>query len=161
MEPILPPVPKAAPAADPGEGPLPVTRRGHGHTQPRPGHITGGWATTFWIGWLLIACAFGAVWYSSRTTGLSTWWLGPESEPRLFTSPLPFIAPFVLAFLAIRVTRHLPWFGIGGAVITALIAAGDLADEPKYAAIEFALAGAGLAISVACFAGMLREVTDQ
>ena len=74
---------------------------------------------------------------------------------------LPFVAPFALAFLAIRVTRFLPWFGVGGAVITAAIAAGDLADVPRFAAIEFALAGAGLAVSVASFAGMLRAAPEQ
>lgn len=110
----------------------------------------------YWLGWLLVAGGFGAVWYSARVTGLSTWWLGPESEPRVLLCLVPFIAPFALAFLAIRITRHLPWYGIGGAVVTAAIAAGDLADVPRYAAIEFALAGAGLAVSVASFAGMLR-----
>ena len=138
-----------------------VRHRGHWHSSLKPGHITGGWATVYWLGWLLIAGGFGAVWYSSRTTGLATWWLGPESAPNTLTSLLPFITPFALAFLAIRVTRFLPWIGIGGAAVTALIALGDLADQPKYAAVEFALAGAGLAISAACFAGVLRAVDGQ
>jgi hypothetical protein len=154
MEPILPPAPAPTPA--PADAPAPAHRRRGWQVTPRPGHLTGGWATVYWLGWLLVAGGFGAVWYSARVTGLSTWWLGPESEPRVLLCLVPFIAPFALAFLAIRITRHLPWYGIGGAVVTAAIAAGDLADVPRYAAIEFALAGAGLAVSVASFAGMLR-----
>ena len=61
----------------------------------------------------------------------------------------------------VRITRRLPWYGIAGAVVAAGIAAGDLSREPRYAAIEFALAGAGLAISLASFAGLLRAETSQ
>ena len=128
----------------------------------RPGHLIPGWATAFWLGWLLVGVSFGAVWYSSRVTGLSTWWLGPETEPRFYLiNVLPFVAPFALAFFALRVARHLPYWGIAGALVCAGIAAGDVADQPGYAAVEFALAGAGLLISLASFAGMLRAVKDD
>jgi len=127
----------------------------------RPGHLLPGWATAFWLGWLLVGVSFGAVWYSSRVTGLSTWWLGPETEPRFYLlNVLPFVAPFALAFFALRVARFLPWWGILGALVSAGIAAGDLDDQPRYAIIEFALAGAGLLISSASFAGMLRPAAD-
>ena len=122
----------------------------------RPGHLVAGWGTLYWLGWLIIGAAFGAVWYSSRVTGLSTWWLGPKTEPRIWFHVVPFIAPFSLSFLALRFTRHLPWLGLLGAAVCAGIAAGDLADQPRYAAIEFALAVAGALISLASFAGMLR-----
>ncbi|MEI7547716.1 MAG: hypothetical protein WCK21_06625, partial [Actinomycetota bacterium] len=122
----------------------------------QPGQLLAGWGTLFWIGWLIIGGSFGAVWYSSRVTGLSTWWLGPQTEPRVWFHLLPFLAPFTLSFLALRVTRRLPWYGIVGAAMCAAVAALDLADQPRYAAVEFALAGAGLAISIASFAGMLR-----
>lgn len=123
----------------------------------RPGHLLSSWATMFWLGWLLVGCSFGAVWYSSRVTGLSTWWLGPETEPRLFLlNVAPFVAPFTLSFFTLRSARYLPWWGVLGAIVSAGIAAGDLADQPGYAVVEFALAGAGLLISLAAFAGMLR-----
>ena len=122
----------------------------------QPGHLSPGWGNLFWTGWLLIGGGFGAIWYSSRVTGLSTWWLGPQTEPRIWFHPLPFLAPFTLSFLALRITRHLPWYGMAGSVAAAAIAVGDLADQPRYAAIEFALAAAGLAISVASLAGLLR-----
>lgn len=114
----------------------------------------------FWVGWLLVAGGFAAVWYSSRVTGLSTWWLGPESSPRPWFF-VPFIAPIALAVMALKITRHLPWWGLAGAVVSAVIAAFDVADVPKYAAVEFALAGAGLMLSAASFAGMLRPAPPQ
>ena len=141
--------------------PLPVAPPGHRRgtrVVARPGHLLAGWGTFFWLSWLIIAGSFGAVWYSSRVTGLSTWWLGPETEPRVMLTVIPYICPFLLAFMALRFTRYLPYYGIGGALVTAGIAAGEISGVPGYAAIEFALAGAGLAVSVACFAGMLRPV---
>ena len=102
-----------------------------------------------------MAGGFAAVWYSSRVTGLSTWWLGPESGPRPWFF-VPFIAPIALAVMALKITRYLPWYGIGGAIVSAVVAAFDVADVPKYATVEFALAAAGLMLSGAAFAGMLR-----
>ena len=41
--------------------------------------------------WLFVVASFIAVWVSSRNTGLSTWWLGPESQPRfLLINLLPW-----------------------------------------------------------------------
>lgn len=147
---VIPPtLPAAATAA------TATRQRRHAHVTLRPGHVTSGWATVFWVGWLLVAGGFAAVWYSSRVTGLSTWWLGPESAPRPWFF-VPFVAPIALAVMALKITRRLPWWGVGGAAFTAVIAAFDVADVPKYAAVEFALAAAGLMLSVAAFAGMLR-----
>ena len=57
----------------------------------QPGTVTGPWTMAFWAGWLLVAGGFAAVWFSSRTTGLSTWWLGPESSPSVHYNLVPFI----------------------------------------------------------------------
>jgi hypothetical protein len=124
----------------------------------QPGTVTGPWTTAFWAGWLLVAGGFAAVWFSSRTTGLSTWWLGPESSPSVHYNLVPFITPIALGILAVRSTRYLPWYGLAGAVVTALIAVGDFGRVDRYALIELALAGAGLCVSAATFAGMLRAV---
>ena len=153
----LPAPPDISPSARPATRPARRARL----IVMRPGHLVAGWGTLYWLGWLLVGGAYGAVWYSSRVTGLSTWWLGPKTEPRYWFHIVPFVAPFSLSFLALRYTRHLPWLGLVGAAIGAGIAAGDLADQPRYAAIEFALAGAGLVISLASFAGMLRAASDQ
>ena len=124
----------------------------------QPGTVTGPWTTAFWAGWLLVAGGFAAVWFSSRTTGLSTWWLGPESSPSVHYNLVPFITPIALGILGVRSTRYLPWYGLAGAVVTALIAVGDFGRVDRYALIELALAGAGLCVSAATFAGMLRAV---
>ncbi len=112
----------------------------------------------FWTGWLLIAGSFVAVWASSRWVGLSTWWLGPASEPRfILISLLPLVAPIALSIGGLRRVRWLPWWGVGGAAVTAGIAAFDVSRVPGFAAVEFALAGAGLLVSLACTAGMYRR----
>ena len=122
------------------------------------GQLTAGWSTVFAVGWLLIAGSFAAVWYSSRLIGLSTWWLGPTTDPQLILiSLLPFTVPLALATAGWTAQRWLPWWGIGGAVFVAVVAVFDVSRVPGYAAIEFGLALAGLFISVACFAGVFRS----
>ncbi|MGB8861327.1 MAG: hypothetical protein WCC60_18870 [Ilumatobacteraceae bacterium] len=121
------------------------------------GQLTAGWSTVFWMGWLLIATSFVAIWYSSRLIGLSTWWLGPDTEPRVILVNLfPLTAPLALAVAGFRAGRWLPFWGMGGAVFVAGIAAFDISDVPGYAAIEFGLAAAGLLLSVASLAGLFR-----
>lgn len=110
------------------------------------------------MAWAAVAGGFAAVWYSSRVTGFSTWWLGPETAPRpLVVSVLPFVAPVGLALAGFFHRRYLPWWGIGGAAVTAMVAWGDVGRVNGYAAVEFALALGGLLVSVAAFAGMLRR----
>ncbi len=122
------------------------------------GQLTAGWSTVFWIGWLLIAGSFAAIWYSSRLIGLSTWWLGPTTDPQLILiNLLPFTVPLALATAGWTAQRWLPWWGIGGAGFVAVVAVFDVSRVPGYAAIEFGLAIAGLFISVACFAGVFRS----
>lgn len=124
---------------------------------PLAGQLTAGWSTVFWVGWALITGSFVAVWYSSRVLGLATWWLGPATDPQLIlVNLLPFTAPLALAFAGFRAQRRLPWWGIGGSAFVAAIAAFDLRTAPGFAAIEYGLAGAGLLISAASFAGMFR-----
>ena len=129
--------------------------------EPEVGQLTAGWGTVFWIGWMLIAASFVAIWYSSRLIGLSTWWLGPESDPRLIlVNLLPITVPFALGVAGFKALRRLPWWGMAGAAFVAFVAAFDISRVPGYAVIEFGLAGAGLCISLASFAGMYR-VAEQ
>lgn len=132
-------------------------------TRPlRPGNLTANWTTVFWLAWAGVAAGFAAVWYSARITGMATWWLGPETAPRLIlVSLIPFVAPLGLAVMALAHRRWMPWFGIGGAVVTALVAAGDIGGPARYFAVEFALAAGGLLVSVASFAGMLRDAPAE
>jgi len=121
------------------------------------GQLTAGWSTVFWVGWLLVAGGFAAVWYSSRLIGLSTWWLGPITDPQLIlVTLLPFTVPLALMVAGYSAQRWLPWWGIGGSAFVAVIAAFDLPRVPGYAAIEFGMAIAALFISISCFAGVFR-----
>jgi hypothetical protein len=125
---------------------------------PRRGQLVGNWCTVFWLAWVGVAGGFAAVWNSSRTTGLSTWWLGPEADPRfLLVTLLPFAVPLALAVCGFLRLRWLPFYGVGGALVTARVAAGDLGRVNGLALVEFVLAGGGLAVSLACLAGMYRR----
>lgn len=115
----------------------------------------------FSIGWLLVAASFVAVWYSSRLIGLSTWWLGPSTEPQvIFVSLLPVIVPLALSVAGMARVRYLPWWGLAGAAFVAVVAAFDINRVPGYAAIEFGLAIGGLLISLAAFAGVYRAAAS-
>lgn len=156
MEPVSEPLPFTVPPPPPlPDGPL--AAGGRAVIDAEPGQLTAAWGSVFWVGWLLIAASFVAVWYSSRVVGLATWWLGPATDPQLIlVNLLPLTVPLALAFAGFRAARRLPWWGIGGAVFVAVIAAFDLRTVPGFAAIEFSLAIAGLCISVAAFAGLFR-----
>ncbi|MBI4884708.1 MAG: hypothetical protein HY826_11725 [Actinobacteria bacterium] len=122
------------------------------------GQLTPGWSRAMMLTWLFVITSFIAVWVSSRNTGLSTWWLGPETEPRfLLINLLPFVVPTGMCLLCQLNVRRLPWFGIAGAVATAVIATGDVDRVPGYAVTEFTIAGGALLVSLACFAGLLRD----
>jgi hypothetical protein len=125
---------------------------------PAPGQLQPFFTTAFWVGWMGVAGGFAAVWYSSRTLGFSTWWLGPESEPRPFIiSLLPFVAPLALAVMALRHRPWLPFLGMLGALITALVATLDIGRSARYSLVEFLLATGGLLVSAACLSGMYRS----
>ena len=102
----------------------------------RQGQLTNGWNLAFWITWAGITLGFAGVWFSSRTTGFATWWLGPEADPKLLpVNLLPFVAPLALATMGYNDRRNLPRWGVLGALATALIATGDLLiDMPSSSA---------------------------
>jgi hypothetical protein len=148
MQPLPePPTDLALPAPPP---PVP-------ETPPETGQLDSFFTTAFWIGWVGVAAGMAAVWYSSRILGFATWWLGPESQPRfIVVSLLPFVAPLALAVMALLHRPWLPFLGILGAAITALVAVGDVGGPAGYWVAELVLAGGGLAVSLAAFAGMYR-----
>ena len=126
--------------------------------QPRPGELTPAWFTMMIAAWAGIVLSFAAVWNSSVKVGLSAWWLGPRSEPRIIIiSLIPFVLPMAVVGAAIAKLRYLPFLGILASAVTAAVAAGDVGRVPGIGAIEFALAGAGLAVSAASFSGMYRS----
>ena len=99
------------------------------------------------------------MWSTSRVIGLSTWWLGPDSEPRLvLVQLLPFYGPLLVTIATISNWRYLPYLGIVAAVIGAGIGAADLDRVRWIATVELVLAGAAMCISVASLVGMYRPV---
>ena len=155
-EPQLPPPLPLPPPELPGHS-TPAPR-----PEPVPGQLTQGWSTLTWLAWTGVVAGFAAVWYSSRITGFSTWWLGPESEPRFIgISLLPFVGPLAMVAAALRGVRRLPWAGLVASLWCAAIGIGDLGRVNGYAAVELLLAGGGLAVSLATLAGLVRPNTDE
>jgi hypothetical protein len=140
---------------DPGDEALRFTHPHH----VRAGELTAGWSVVFGLSWLAVGVAMAAVWNVSRQLGLSTWWLGPRSQPRpIFVMMLPFVAPALLAAAAFSRVRYLPHFGLAGAGVTAAVAAGDLDRVRGIGLVELLIAAAAAAVSLAAFTGMYRSV---
>jgi hypothetical protein len=104
-----------------------------------------------------VLLGIAAVWDSSRTLGLATWWLGASSEPQPFVVQLfPAVVALVVIIAALRNLRFLPAIGIGAAAVLAGVGLVDLGRFQRFGWIELALAGAGLLVSIASFAGLQR-----
>ena len=161
MEPITPPPPSpfgipAPPSAWPTvASPLAAVLPPR---EVRAGQLTLGWGRFLLLSWLFAVASFIAIWVSSRNTGLSTWWLGPQTAPRfLLLNLLPFAAPVAMCLMCQLALRWLPWFGMAAALATAAIAAGDISRVPGYAVAEFTIAAGALLASLASFAGVLHS----
>ena len=155
-QPLPPPPPQFGLSPTLGLPPIP-------QRLPRAGELTATWFTIVLTAWLGIALGFAAVWNSSVKVGLSAWWLGPRSAPRLILiSLIPFVMPLAVVGAAAAKLKYVPILGIVASAATAAVAAGDIGRVPGIAAIEFALAGAGLLTSIAAFSGMYRaDRTDH
>jgi hypothetical protein len=123
----------------------------------RTGELAAPWRVVFVVGWLGAVLGFASVWKSSRTMGLSTWWLGPSSDPRsIVVQMVPFVVPVLLMVAGSRNGRFLPYWGVLGSLVLAAIGVGDLSRFQRLAVVELAIAGAVLLVSIASFAGLLR-----
>jgi hypothetical protein len=126
------------------------------------GQLSPGWRLAFGIGWAAIIVGYAAVWESSRIIGLSTWWLGPDSEPNLLLLQLlPFYGPILVTVAAISHWRYAPYLGMLVALGSAAIGAGDLHRVRWIAIVELVLAAAAMCISVASLVGMYRPLRTQ
>jgi hypothetical protein len=125
---------------------------------PVAGQLTNGWRLVTGLTWALVIVAYVAVWKTSREVGLSAWWLGPLGDPQpAFVTMLPFVPPLVMLLLVVNNSRLVPWAGLAAAAVLAAIGAFDVADVPRLAVVELAIAAAGALISVACLAGRYRN----
>ena len=122
------------------------------------GQLTPGWRTLFIAGWIGVLLGFAAVWQASRIAGTAPWWLGPETDQRSFAIiALPFAAPVAAVIAGITRLRTACLIGIAAALSTGGIALGEVDRFPGIATVEFALAAAGLLISVAALGGRMRR----
>ena len=166
----LPPHPPPAATGQPGQPgqpgvgivPPPRVEPAHGFEFapriPRAGELTVPWRTTVLVTWVGIVLVYASVWRTARTMGLSTWWLGPPATPRmLVVQLLPFLPPLAMVIAASRPTRHLPLAGVLASLAGAAIAIGDLGRFDRIALLQLVAAAAGLLVSVASLAGVLRS----
>jgi hypothetical protein len=127
--------------------------------QPKAGQLSPIWRLVFGLGWAAVVVGNAAVWESSRVIGLSTWWLGADSEPRLLlVQLLPFYGPLLVTVAAISNWRYVSYLGILVGLAGAVMGIADLDRVRWIATVELVLAGAGVCISVASLAGMYRRV---
>lgn len=152
------PPPVALPPPPPSPPPHVPTNGTAGVRLPEPGELTIGWRTATAIAWGLVFVGYIAVWKTSRELGLNTWWLGPIGDPSPpWVSFLPFLAPLTMVVLALNNVRGLFWFGLAATAVCAAIAAFDIADVPRLALVQFAIAAAALLVTLGGLAGRYRK----
>lgn len=111
--------------------------------------------------WALVFLSYMAVWKASEELGIGTWWLGPSSNPQpIIVNLIPFAIVVLVGLAASFDIRHLPWIGIGASVALVVVAIPDLSKSTGLAVIEFAIAGAALAVSLASLTGTYRKVPE-
>jgi hypothetical protein len=126
-----------------------------------PGQLTTGWRYATAAMWFLVFVAYSGVWKASRELGLSTWWLGPISQPQpIFVMLVPFVGPAAMVVAALANARRLPWYGLVVSAVALLIAIPDLDRVRRLGIAEVAIAVAAALVSVAGFAGTYRKVAS-
>lgn len=139
----------------------PATPPVHRRARPlRPGQLEWTWATIVAIGWALVIAGLVALGVAGRRLGVPPWWLGPETDPQ----PLPvWVAPFVLPgatlLMAVLNLRRTLVVSLAASVSCGLLALADAADSPGVALGEALLGLAGLLVTVAATAGVVRRAT--
>lgn len=108
--------------------------------------------------WSAAFFAFAAVWKTSEEIGIGTWWLGPRAEPQpMVVRIIPFAITMLLGLLAIYNARRVALASIAGSLLIAGIAVFDMSLSGGLAAIEFAIAGFMLLISLGALAASARR----
>ncbi len=123
----------------------------------RPGQLTVGWQIMVAASWTAAFFAFAAVWKTSQEIGIGTWWLGARAQPQ---PTVLRIAPFVLAIAvgmaAVYNIRRTAWISAAASIALAIGAAFDMSRSGGLAAIEFAIAGSMLLVSIGAALGAIR-----
>jgi hypothetical protein len=107
--------------------------------------------------WIAVVLALATVWNLSVQLGLSTWWLGPRSQPQpRLVQISPFVAPVLMILGTINQARWLGWYGLAAAGVIAGIGIADLWWVASIAAVELLIAGLAAAVSIASLTGTYR-----
>ena len=122
----------------------------------RPGQLTEGWRWTLAVGWALLIPALLALADAANSFGKPTWWLS-SSATVSWISPLPFVAPLLVACAAAANWRRWHIVAALGVIALGLFAVMDAHRSPSVAVGEAVLAGAGALTSIACLAGRVRR----
>jgi len=108
--------------------------------------------------WTAAFFAFAAVWKTSQEIGIGTWWLGARAQPQ---PTLVRIAPFALAvavaMLALANVPRTAWISALASIAIAVGAAFDMSRSGGLAAIEFAIAGSMMLVSLGAMLGAFRK----
>jgi hypothetical protein len=117
--------------------------------------LTPGWSNVLAAAWAGVCLGLGVVAISSRRMGLSTWWLGPETNPGpIVVTVLPFVLPAAATLVALSGHRRAPVLGFVAAAAVAAVALGDASQAPGFAAIEGMFAVGGFLVSLAATTGV-------
>ena len=123
----------------------------------RPGQLTVGWQVFLAGAWSAAFFAFAAVWKTSEEIGIGTWWLGPRAQPQpTFVRILPFAVTLLLGLLAVYNLRRVAMVSIAASFLLAGMAVFDMSRSGGLAAIEFAIAGSMLLVSIGAFVASAR-----
>lgn len=123
--------------------------------------LTPGWSNVLATAWAGVCLGLGVVAISSRRMGLSTWWLGPETNPGpIVVTVLPFVLPAAATLVALAGHRRAPLLGFVAAAAVAAVAVADASQVPGFAAIEGVLAIGGFLVSLAATTGIERPATS-
>jgi hypothetical protein len=118
----------------------------------RPGQLTSGWRWLFVLGWAAVCAGLFALADAVDTVGKPTWWMHPQS-----LAPLIFIAPLAAVVAGLANWRRSLWVGLVASLVIGVSALADISRSPGAAAVEGALALAGLLITAAAIAGRMRK----
>jgi hypothetical protein len=158
MVPIPPP--PAPPSTPPRSAPPTLPAGAAAQVDPdsflKPGQLTSGWRWFFVLGWAAICAGLFAIADAVDTVGKPTWWMHPQSR-----APLIFIAPLAAVVLGLANWRRSLWVGALASVVIGVSALADRSRSPGAAAVEGALALAGLLITLAAIAGRMRKPADD
>jgi hypothetical protein len=121
------------------------------------GQLAIGWQIMLGVAWAAVFFAFAATWKASEEIGIATWWLGPRAQPQpVLVKMIPFALCVTIALLAIYNIRHVARVSVAAALLIAVVAVPDMSRSGGLAAIEFAIAGAALLISLGALTGTYR-----